>query len=162
MSERRSTHSTFSLERVYDVPPSRVFQAFADPATKQRWFAGPPEWHQTGHQMEFRPGGTETHEVGLDGGPVHAFEARYYDIVPDERIVFSYEMRLDDVRVSVSLTTIELTPEGESTRLVFTEQGVFLDAADDVEARKEGTVSLLDNLGAELADSSESRQPASR
>jgi uncharacterized protein YndB with AHSA1/START domain len=46
-------HSTFTLERVYPVKPDRVFAAWAEPAAKARWFAGP----QTGHQLDFRVGG---------------------------------------------------------------------------------------------------------
>ncbi len=32
------------------------------------------------------------------------------DIVPDERIIFTYDMRLDETRISVSLATVELEP----------------------------------------------------
>ena len=41
---------------------------------------------------------------------MHRFDSLYYDIVPDERIVYSYEMHLDDKRISVSLATIEFAP----------------------------------------------------
>ena len=78
------------------------------------------------------------------------FNALYQDIVPDERIVFTYDMHLDGRRISVSLTTIELRPAGSGTRLTFTEQGAFLDGFDNVEGREEGTRELLDALGAEL------------
>jgi len=43
--------------------------------------------------------------------------------VPGERIIFSYDMRLNERRISVSLTTVEIRPVGARTRLVFTEQG---------------------------------------
>ncbi len=33
------THATFRVERSYPTPPARVFAAFANPATKRRWFA---------------------------------------------------------------------------------------------------------------------------
>ncbi|MBV8652023.1 MAG: SRPBCC domain-containing protein, partial [Alphaproteobacteria bacterium] len=72
------------------------------------------------------------------------------DIVPDERIIYSYDMHLDDKRISVSLATIELKPAGAGTRLVFTEQGVFLDGYDDAGSRERGTQGLLDKLGAWL------------
>jgi uncharacterized protein YndB with AHSA1/START domain len=87
---------------------------------------------------------------GPRGGPVHRFDARYYDIVPDERIIYGYDMHLDDKRISVSLATIELKPEGRATRLVFTEQGAFLDGYDDPFERERGTRDLLENLGAAL------------
>ena len=40
-------------------------------------------------------------------------------------------MHIGDTRISVSLATIELKPEGTGTRLTFTEQGAFLDGYDD-------------------------------
>jgi uncharacterized protein YndB with AHSA1/START domain len=145
------THSTFSLERTYDASPARVFAAFADPEQKAAWFAGPPEWPLAAFEVDFRIGGRETNRGGPKEGPMHSFDALYYDIVPDERIVYSYEMHLDDKRISVSLATIELAPAGDGTRLVLTEQGAYLDDFDDPSLRETGTGDLLDALGAYLA-----------
>jgi uncharacterized protein YndB with AHSA1/START domain len=150
MTERSVTHATFVVERTYDASPARVFAAFADPAIKARWFAGPEEWGPDEREMDFRVGGRETSRGGPPGGPVHAFEGLYYDIVPDQRIIFGYDMHLDDARISVSLATVELLPSGSGTRLIFTEQGAFLDGYDDPAGREHGTGELLDQLGAEL------------
>ncbi|MDB5393351.1 MAG: polyketide cyclase [Rhodospirillales bacterium] len=150
MSNRSVTHSTFVIERRFDASPARVFNAFADPQAKARWFSGPPEWGPDISEMDFRVGGRETNRGGAPGGPVHSFDATYQDIVPNERIVFTYDMHLDDVRISVSLTTIELTPDAGGTRLKFTEQGAFLDAFDKPALREEGTKGLLDALEASL------------
>jgi uncharacterized protein YndB with AHSA1/START domain len=62
---------------------------------------------------------------------VHSFNARYQDIVPNERIIYSYDMNLDEKRISVSLATIEFEPAGSGTKLTITEQGAFLDGYDD-------------------------------
>jgi uncharacterized protein YndB with AHSA1/START domain len=81
---------------------------------------------------------------------MHVYDARIEDIVPNERIVYSYDMSLDEKRVSVSLATVELEPEGDGTRLVYTEEDVFLDDAYAEMSREEGTRALLDNLEKEL------------
>ena len=52
----------------------------------------------------------------------------------------------------MSLATIEFKPAGKGTRLVLTEQGVFLDGYDDAGSREHGTGHLLDALGASLKD----------
>jgi hypothetical protein len=50
----------------------------------------------------------------------------------------------------VSVTTAELSPAGEGTQLVLTEQGTFLDGREEPEWREHGTGEWLDALGAEL------------
>ncbi len=151
MTERRTEHATFTIERVFDAKPARVFKAFADPKAKAQWFGGPDEWAQGTRELDFRVGGRERLSGGpKGGGAIHTFDAVYQDIVPDERIIYSYDMHLDDKRISVSLATIELKPAGAGTRLIFTEQGVFLDGYDDAGSRERGTLGLLDKLGAWL------------
>jgi len=151
MIERSVTHATFTIERTYDASPARVFRAFADAGAKEQWFGGPPEWGPGAHEMDFRVGGRETSRGGPKGGPIHVFDARYMDIVPDRRIVFAYDLYVDDVKLSVSLTTIQLQPAGTGTRLIFTEHGAFLDGHEDPSLREEGTRGLLDALGRALA-----------
>jgi hypothetical protein len=60
-------------------------------------------------------------------------------------------MHRDGVRMSVSVTTVELLADGDRTHLRYTEQGVFLDGEDKPELREHGTKELLDKLGEALA-----------
>jgi uncharacterized protein YndB with AHSA1/START domain len=154
MSERSVTHATFVIERMYDVPPAQVFAAWSDPAAKASWFVGPDNWNKSDHELEFRVGGREHVSGGPDGGPVHSYDAHYHDIVPNERIVTTYEMHRDDTLMSVSVATVEFTAAGGGTKLVLTEQGAFLDGLDTVESREEGTAGLLDQLAAALGRAS--------
>ncbi len=150
MTDRSATHGSFTLERVYDAAPARVFAAWADLASKARWFVGPADWELLERAMEFRVGGKERLSGRKGSGIVSTFDSVYLDIVPDQRIIYSYDMRLDGRHISVSLATVELTPEGAGTRLVITEQGVFLDGYDDAGSRERGTRILLEQLGGEL------------
>jgi uncharacterized protein YndB with AHSA1/START domain len=152
MTQRSAVHATFSLERVYDATPARVFKAFADPAAKRKWFGGPSEWLDTEQSYDFRVGGRETSKATPPGGESHAFNAIYQDIVPNERIVYTYDMHIGSARISVSLATVEFKPQGSGCRLVLTEQGVFLDGYDDAGSREEGTAWLLGKLGDSLKD----------
>jgi uncharacterized protein YndB with AHSA1/START domain len=81
---------------------------------------------------------------------MHFYNAVYQDIVPNRRIVYSYELLFGEIRVSVSLATIELISEGSGTRLILTEQGAFFDGIDTPATREHGTGELLDALGAVL------------
>jgi uncharacterized protein YndB with AHSA1/START domain len=151
--ERTVSHGVFTLERTYpDVTPQRVFNAFATPEGKAGWFSGPDAgWTIVERAFDFRVGGAERLVGRWTTGMVTAFEARYFDIVPGERIVYAYEMRLDDRKISVSLATIEFKAVGDGARLVLTEQGAFLDGYDDAGSRERGTRELIDKLSAWLS-----------
>ncbi|WP_136618345.1 MULTISPECIES: SRPBCC family protein [Mesorhizobium] len=150
MIQRSVVHSTFVIERSYPAAPAKVYFALNDPAAKRRWFADPDNPMPSRHEMDFRVGGKEVNAGCPSDGQMHFYNAVYQDIVPNQRIVYSYELLFGETRVSVSLATIELLAEGEGTRLVLTEQGAFLDGHDTSSTREHGTGELLDALGAFL------------
>jgi len=149
MPERSVVHSTFTIERTYDQSPARVFAAWADPSLKSRWFGGGTDDAPIGLDMDFRVGGLETDRSEPGADPSSGYKARYHDIVPDERIVFTYDLSLGGSLVSVSLATVEFHAGdgGTGTQLTYTEHGAFLDGLDDPELRKNGTGGMLDELG---------------
>jgi uncharacterized protein YndB with AHSA1/START domain len=143
-SGRSTVHSTFALERTYEAAPARVWQTWADPAEKRRWF-GPPEPARVEHELDFRVGGLERMTVGSPAG-VYKFIARFQDIVEGARFVHTYEMYLDDARISVSVSTVVFEAVEGGTKLTMTEQGVFLDGLDTSAEREHGTGEMLDTL----------------
>jgi uncharacterized protein YndB with AHSA1/START domain len=148
---RSVAHGAFHLERAYEATAEEVYRALSDEAAKSRWFFGPAGWRLIERTMDFRVGGRERVKGGFEGGVTTTFDAVYHDIVPRERIVYTYEMHLDDRKISVSLATLQIKPEGrERTRLLVDEQGAFLDGYDDAGSRERGTGDLLDKLGASL------------
>jgi uncharacterized protein YndB with AHSA1/START domain len=150
---RSVVHSTFHLERTYDAPLGRVWDALTNRAAKQKWFGGTPgRWELLERHMDVRVGGTERLKGRWQGGVVSTFEATYHDIVPNQRLIYTYEMHLDDKKISVSLATMELKGNDAKTTLMVTEQGAFLDGYDDAGSREMGTGHLLDALGASLND----------
>src|SRR5579871_4651365 len=151
MSRRSVINESFTIDRTYPTSAARVFAAFASEEAKSAWGdtggLEPADGEAGVAEFDFRPGGRTLR-----------YDARYYDIVTDHRIVYAYEMYCDDVRISVSLTTIEFAEVGDATRLTFTEQGAFLDGFDGTEApalRRGGTEEMLDNLVGYLATATE-------
>lgn len=151
MKQPSVQHATFTIERTYPAALARVFKAWTDAEAKARWFFGPNEWKAKVRELDFRVGGRECVVGVFPGGRTSTFEAVYHDIVADQRIIYSYDMYVDAQKISVSLATVEFLPAGSGTRLIFTEQGAFLDGYDKPESREEGTRILLDQLGASLA-----------
>jgi uncharacterized protein YndB with AHSA1/START domain len=151
-TERSVVHAVFSLERTYEAPVERVYEALSNEAAKAKWFGGEDgQWRLIERRMDFRVGGREHLQGRWEGGVVSTFDAVYHDIVPNERIVYTYEMHLDDKKISVSLATMQLKSVGPGRMtLKLTEQGAFLDGYDDAGSRERGTGFLLDKLGAPL------------
>lgn len=151
MTERSVTHASFTIERVYDASPARVFKAFADPAAKRRWFAEGEGWEIETFVTDFRVGGFERSRFRFRGGGPITNDTVYQNIVPNERIIIAYWMTIDGNPISASQATMEFRKEGAGTRLVFTEQGAYLDGYDNVGQREAGWQDLLSNLGKEFA-----------
>jgi uncharacterized protein YndB with AHSA1/START domain len=153
------THGSFTLPLDLAAPPDRVYAAYADPALRRRWFRIPSTPEHAHHELDFRVGG---HEVARGAFAPSGVEERveyrstFCDIVPDERIVFTYGLLLDDQRRWVSLVTIELSPrDGSGTHLRHTEQYAFLvvtgDGTQDIAHLKGGTRLQLNGLAAAVS-----------
>ncbi|HPF23322.1 MAG TPA: SRPBCC family protein [Hyphomonas sp.] len=157
-SARTVTHGSFTIERAFRSGPAKVFDAFADPAKKRRWFAEGPGFHLDSFVMDFRVGGEEKSrfrfvaDKPIEEGTPCSNDTVYMDIVPGRRIVISYSMSLGGAPFSVSLATMEFLPQGTGTLLVFTEQAAFFEGSDGIVMREQGTRELLGQLAAELGE----------
>ena len=134
-----------------------MFAAFASAEAKGIWGdtgdLEPADGEAGIAEFDFRAGGRERFGFKM-AGTTFRYDARYYDIVPDQRIMYAYEMYAGDARISVSVATIEFAKTGDGTTLTVTEQGAYLDGIDGPAApslRREGTAEMLDNLTGYLA-----------
>jgi uncharacterized protein YndB with AHSA1/START domain len=150
MDDRTVTHIDFELERVFSASPAQVFNAFADREIKKVWFAAADAGSDTYYELDFRVGGHEEVRITSPDGTPRRIVTDYHDIVQDDRIIYSYDVYRGDVRLSVSLATVELFPEDQGTHLILTEWGVFLDGYDRLGLRAESMNHVLDALGAAL------------
>jgi uncharacterized protein YndB with AHSA1/START domain len=148
---RSAAHGSFAIERRFAAPPARVFDAWASVEAKARWFVGPGGWQPLERALDFRVGGRERVRGRHASDMVSNFDAIYLDIVPSRRIVYAYDMYVDERKISVSLATVELAAEGAGTRMIFTEQAAFLDGYDDAGGRERGSQMLIDQLEASLS-----------
>ena len=149
-SERSQVHATFVIERTYPAPVEAVWHALSDNDARDQWFGAGSAFDADDKSHDFRVGGHGLEDGRWHEGPRSRFLSTYTDIVDLQRIVFTYDMWVDGAHMSTSLTTIVLEPDGDGTRLTYTEQGVHFDGLDSVEGREEGTGGLLDQLGAYL------------
>ncbi len=149
MSEPKVHNATFVIERLLKATPERVFAAYTTLEAKSRWFKAPADCETLVRVFEFRPGGEDRWHARWPSGIETDFQAQYRDIVENERIVLIYDMWAGGQKLSVSVMSIELVPEGEATRLIHTEQGsYFVGGQSAVDARKEGTTWHIEGLAA--------------
>jgi uncharacterized protein YndB with AHSA1/START domain len=115
MSGRSVEHASFVVERKYEALPERAFAAWADREAKARWYVD-SDAHL---ELDFRVGGRERSQGIAPDGRAYSYNALFQDIVPAKRIVYTYEMVLEETRISVSLATVEFTLVGDGdTHLV--------------------------------------------
>ena len=156
MTQPSVIHDTFTIERTYPATTSRVFAAFASQEAKDVWGdtgdLDPGEGNAPA-EFDFRVGGRERFGFGYQGH-AYRYDGLYYDVVPEQRIIYSYEMYADGTRISVSVATIQFEKTGDGTALTWTEQGAFLDGLDGPDAsdlRRGGIAEMLDGLSKYLA-----------
>ncbi|OCO98211.1 MULTISPECIES: SRPBCC family protein [unclassified Ensifer] len=141
MTDRSVEHWSFTIERCFKATPEQVFTAFSEPAAKERWFVNVEAGATVTH--DFRVGGRETGRFSQDDETTYYDDTIYLDIVENRRIIFAYTMTENDRKISASVATVDIQPEGNGTRLVFTEQVAFLDGLDKLEYRRGGWEQLI-------------------
>jgi len=141
------THDTFTIERTFRANRDRAFQAWSDIRLKEKWFAGPAgRWSIVKRELDFSVGGSEVAVGRFSDGDTSGFYATYQDIIPNERIVYSYRMYVNDTLLSVSLATVEFFDEGTGSKTIFTEQGVYFTDSDAAVSRRQGSEMLMDKF----------------
>jgi uncharacterized protein YndB with AHSA1/START domain len=148
MTDSSIAHGTITVEREYPVPLERVYAAWTTPEAKRGWFAQDPGFLQTENEyrLDFRVGGTEILDAQTFSGSRLVIETVFQDIVPNERIVATYEVLLNGRRMSVSLWSVVFEPTAGGTRLVTIEHGVYLDGLDTNDQRRQGVESDFEQL----------------
>lgn len=148
-----TTHGSFVIERRYNADPKRVFAAWADPVARRAWFVEGEGWDIESYQLDFREGGAEKSRFRFQKGEETFGEETWFgnetvfdEIIPNERIIFTYSMDRNGVRFSVSLASVELAPADNGTRMIFTEHAAFFEGADGVKMREAGWRELFGKL----------------
>jgi len=148
---RSIKHGSFVIERYYNYDTAALFHAWTDPSAKARWFNGPADkWTEVLREMDVRVGGRERVVGKFADSSESRFEALYFDIVPERRLVYTYDMYWQEKKISVSLASVEFVTQGKDgsrgAKLIVTEQHAFLDGYEDAGNRERGTQGLMDNI----------------
>jgi len=139
----------FEISREYACSPPVLFDAWADLKAKAKWFVGPDKWVETGRTLELREGGVETMNGNFDGKMTTEYTAHFYDVQPNQRIGYSFEVRLGGEIYSISTAVVEFIETPKGAEMKFHEQLAVFSGQTVEEARPNriiGTDSHFDRL----------------
>lgn len=106
-----------ALTREFQAPRERVFAAWTDPEQAVRWWM-PQDWTLVSCRMDVRSGGGWHRRMRGSDGRVIAKWGEYREIVPPERLVFTYNTEFADGRVEAeTLVSVTFEDLGARTRL---------------------------------------------
>jgi uncharacterized protein YndB with AHSA1/START domain len=111
------TEREIHIERVFDAPRDRVFEAYTDPKLIPEWW-GPDSTTTVVDRMDVRPGGSWRFVARDSDGSETAFRGTYREVSPPERIVQTFEWEGMPGHVSVETATFE--DLGDRTKVVTT------------------------------------------
>jgi uncharacterized protein YndB with AHSA1/START domain len=151
---QRSAHPEIILvERSYDHPVSLVFWAFTNLEAKTVWYGGEGKWEVTKHTLDFTVGGWENWRGRPNAdAPWMTNDALYLDILPDERIIYQYNMTMNGKLFTVSQQVLEFSARGAGSHIKLTEQILYIDGVDHHEDRVQGTEGMLASLDTYLTE----------
>ncbi len=114
------------MTRVFDAPRDLVFEAHSSAEHMSKWW-GPRKYEVIGAEFDFRPGGRWRIVHRSPDGEEYGFRGEFREIVPPERITWTFEFEGWPGKVSVETLTLE-EHDGKTT---LTAVAVY----DSVEAR---------------------------
>lgn len=144
------TTEPLRIERTFQAPAERVFDAWTSEEVMRRWFHGREAWETPVAEVDLRVGGA-VRVVMRDPleGTEHGGGGRYTEIDPPTRLVFTWSWDDDPTETLIELDFTEA--EGQTT-VVLTHNA--LRDEDSVRSHREGWNTCFDNLERALAGGS--------
>jgi uncharacterized protein YndB with AHSA1/START domain len=137
------------LSRSFAAPRERVFRAFTAPTQLVRWW-GPKGFTVPACTLDVRVGGAWRTVMRSPEGKDHIVSGVYREIMPPERLVFTWAWEEDGARGHETVVTIEFSETPGGTRLELTHER--FQTEDSRNAHRDGWSSCLDCLEEALAE----------
>jgi uncharacterized protein YndB with AHSA1/START domain len=131
---------SLTLKRHLNAPPAKVYAAWTDPAKIAGWF-GPGQIESVRAETDVRVGG-RYRIVMQASGDVHDVSGVYREVVPNEKLVFTWAWRSTPERESI--VTVLLKADGDGTLLTLIHEQFFDEPARD--RHQSGWTGALDKL----------------
>jgi uncharacterized protein YndB with AHSA1/START domain len=136
-----------TISRRLAAPPEKVFSAWTDPQKLKRWF-GPPGVEVLRAEADARVGGRYRVTARSPDGEEHEVSGAYREVVPNQRLVFTWAWRSTPERES--LVTVQIRPDGDGSLLTLTHEQFFDEPARD--RHQHGWTGSMDKLEQMIAE----------
>ena len=113
------------ITRIFDAPRDLVFKAYADPNLVPQWW-GPRKYTTRVDKMDVKPGGMWRYVQRDADGSMHPFHGVYHEVVPSERLVYTFEY--EGMPGHVMLETVSFEAQDGKTKMV--DKSVFQSVED--------------------------------
>ncbi|HWM83808.1 MAG TPA: SRPBCC domain-containing protein [Pseudolabrys sp.] len=132
---------SLTLKRRFAAPAEKVYAAWTQPAQLMRWF-GPDRGPVHDAQTDVRVGGRFSVSFSTEDGERHNVSGEYREVVPNERLAFTWQWITMPERQSYVIVTIK--PDGDGCILTLHHEQFFDEAARD--GHKAGWTGTLEKL----------------
>lgn len=134
------------IERVFDAPPELVFEAWTKPEHLTKWW-GPNDFTLPHCEVDFRVGGRYRFCMRSPDGEDHWVWGVYEEIVPPERLVFTWNREDATGRVWSSSSVVRATFTEQDGKTLFTLNQALFETPAYCGEHQIGWSQSLDRLG---------------
>ena len=142
-----SDENLVRLTRVMRASPGAVFSAWTEPAQLERWWTGVGGWVEATADVDLRVGGRYHFAMRDEGGALHGVLGVYTEVVPPERLGFTWTWENEPTVMRGSEGTLVEVAIGEApggTQVTLTHSGLGNKLVRDM--HEEGWNALLTSL----------------
>jgi uncharacterized protein YndB with AHSA1/START domain len=137
---------SLTLKRRLKASPAKVFAAWTEPEKIVKWF-GPDSGPVHQVTTDVRIGGRYAVTFSTEDGEQHHVSGIYREVMPNEKLVFTWAWRTMPERES--LVTVLIKPDGAGSLLTLIHEQFFDETARD--RHRQGWSGCLDKLERYLA-----------
>jgi uncharacterized protein YndB with AHSA1/START domain len=137
---------SLTLKRRLNAPPHKVYAAWTEPEKIVKWF-GPDAGPVKQASIDVRRGGRYAVTFNTEDGEEHHVSGAYREVVPNEKLVFTWAWRSMPERESV--VTVLIRPDGGGSLMTLIHEEFFDEPARD--RHQQGWTGCLDKLERYLA-----------
>jgi uncharacterized protein YndB with AHSA1/START domain len=136
---------SLTIKRRFNAPPEKVFSAWTDPEKVKHWM-GPGGVEVLRTEGDARTGGRFRWVMKSPDGEEHDVSGIYREVVPSEKLVFTWAWKSTPERES--LVTLTFKKDGDGTLMTLLHEQFF--DADARDRHNQGWTGAMDKLAAYL------------